>query len=127
MGRRDIQAVYSLNNQEYEAFQMYWEGNSVSQIGTALNMTTSHAGKVLDEARNHVWTGMTEKRVNRGEGALPNASWQQENATSQSPSQLKQSAQSAGSTGTPTGQTQPQTTASDSSRKSLQRRSRGNR
>ena len=126
MGRRDIQAVYSLNNAQYEAFQMYFEGNSVSQIGSALNMTTSHAGKVLDEARANVWTGMTEKRVNRGEAALPNTSWQTSEAN-QHPSQLRQSAQSAASTGTPTETPQQRTTASGSSRRRSQKRSKGNR
>jgi hypothetical protein len=67
MGRRDIQAVYCLNGQEHDAFSMYFGGSSVSQIGQALNMSTSQAGKVLDSARDHVWGGMTEKRVNRGE------------------------------------------------------------
>jgi len=66
MGRRDIQAVYCLNNAEHEAFQMYWEGNTVPQIGQALNMSTSQAGKVLDQARDHVWTTMTEKREAHG-------------------------------------------------------------
>ncbi len=66
MGRRDIQAVYCLNNAEHEAFQMYWEGNSVPQIGQALNMSTSQAGKVLDQARDHVWTTMTDKRATHG-------------------------------------------------------------
>lgn len=67
MGRQDIEAVYCLNATEYDAFKMYWEGNSVSQIGQALNMTTSSAGKALDSARGHVWGSMTEKRINRGE------------------------------------------------------------
>src|SRR5271166_1918171 len=66
MGRRDIQAVYCLNNAEHEAFSMYWEGNTVPQIGQALNMSTSQAGKVLDQAREHVWTTMTEKREVHG-------------------------------------------------------------
>jgi hypothetical protein len=67
MGRQDIQAVYCLNATEYEAFKMYFEGSSVPQIGQALNMTTSSAGKALDSARGNVWGTMTEKRVNRGE------------------------------------------------------------
>lgn len=67
MGRQDIEAVYCLNATEYDAFAMYFAGNSVSQIGQALNMTTSSAGKALDSARGHVWGGMTEKRINRGE------------------------------------------------------------
>ena len=66
MGRRDIQAVYCLNSEQHEAFSMYWEGNSVAQIGQALNMTTSHAGKVLDEARDHVYSTMSEKREAHG-------------------------------------------------------------
>jgi hypothetical protein len=52
---------------EYDAFKMYFEGNTVPQISEALNMTNSSAGKVLDSARDHVWGGMTQKRVNRGE------------------------------------------------------------
>lgn len=67
MGRQDIETVYCLNATEYDAFQMYFAGNTVPQIGQALNMTTSSAGKALDSARSHVWGGMTEKRVNRGE------------------------------------------------------------
>jgi len=73
MGRRDIQAVYCLNAAEHEAFQMYWEGNTVSQIGTALNMSTTQAGKVLDNARDHVWSTMTEKRASHGMTSLPEA------------------------------------------------------
>lgn len=67
MGRQDIEAVYCLNATEYDAFAMYFAGSSVPQIGQALNMTNSSAGKVLDSARSHVWGGMTEKRMNRGE------------------------------------------------------------
>lgn len=67
MGRQDIQAVYCLNSTEYDAFKLYFDGNTVPQIGQALNMSTSSAGKALDSARAHVWGGMTEKRVNRGE------------------------------------------------------------
>lgn len=67
MGRQDIEAVYCLNATEYDAFKLYFEGNSVPQIGQTLNMTTSSAGNVLDSARDHVWGRMTDKRVNRGE------------------------------------------------------------
>lgn len=67
MGRQDIETVYCLNATEYDAFKLYFEGNSVPQIGQMLNMTTSSAGKALDSARGHVWGGMTDKRVNRGE------------------------------------------------------------
>ena len=67
MGRQDIEAVYCLNATEYDAFQMYFAGNTVPQISEALNMTTTSAGKALDSARGHVWSGMTEKRANRGE------------------------------------------------------------
>lgn len=67
MGRQDIQAVYCLNATEHDAFKLYFEGHSVPQIGQMLNMSTSSAGKALDSARDHVWGGMTEKRVNRGE------------------------------------------------------------
>jgi hypothetical protein len=67
MGRQDIETVYCLNATEYDAFQMYFAGNTVPQISEALNMTNTSAGKVLDSARNHVWDTMTEKRVNRGE------------------------------------------------------------
>jgi hypothetical protein len=52
MGRQDIEAVYCLNATEYEAFKLYFDGNTVPQIGQALNMTNSSAG---------------EKRINRGE------------------------------------------------------------
>jgi hypothetical protein len=81
MGRRDIQAVYCLNSEQHEAFSMYWEGNSVAQIGQALNMTTSHAGKVLDEARDHVYSTMSEKREAHG---LPT---EQHDSTQESTSQ----------------------------------------
>lgn len=67
MGRQDIEAVYCLNAMEYDAFKLYFDGNTVPQIGQALNMSTSSAGKALDSARGHVWGGMTEKRINRGE------------------------------------------------------------
>lgn len=67
MGRQDIEAVYCLNATEYDAFQMYFAGNTVPQIGQALNMSTSSAGKALDSARGHVWGTMTEKRINRDE------------------------------------------------------------
>lgn len=67
MGRQDIESVYCLNATEYDAFKMYFEGNTVPQIGHALNMSTTAAGKALDSARSHVWGTMTEKRVNRGE------------------------------------------------------------
>ena len=67
MGRQDIETVYCLNATEYDAFKMYFDGNTVSQIGQAMNMTTTSAGKALDSARGHVWGGMTEKRINRGE------------------------------------------------------------
>ena len=86
MGRRDIQAVYCLNNAEHEAFSMYWEGNSVPQIGQALNMSTSQAGKVLDQARDHVWSGMTEKRANRGEATV-GTSLEQHGSTQEDTSQ----------------------------------------
>jgi len=67
MGRQDIESVYCLNATEYDAFKLYFDGNTVPQIGQTLNMTNSSAGKALDSARSHVWSGMTEKRVNRGE------------------------------------------------------------
>jgi hypothetical protein len=67
MGRQDIETVYCLNATEYDAFKLYFEGNTVPQIGQMLNMSTTSAGKALDSARGHVWGGMTEKRVNRGE------------------------------------------------------------
>lgn len=67
MGRQDIETVYCLNATEYDAFKMYFDGASVSQIGCALNMTNSAAGNVLDSARDHVWGRMTEKRSGRGE------------------------------------------------------------
>jgi len=67
MARRDIESVYCLNANEYDAFKMYFEGSTVSQISNTLNMSTTQAGHVLDSARSRVWGGMTEKRENRGE------------------------------------------------------------